>query len=144
MFSSTAVQMRNKPSVRNTNTILAPVTLNFSRLLSKSTKTSKTNNKTELKELREVATKAETFRKGEDSTNQLGVTEEIEVEAETTTTTTVPQLRVSRAEVVDLKSISQAEVILTMKSLVKNKSTRTMESRSQRISTSRRTKKKMK
>ena len=144
MFYSIAVQMQNKPSVRSTNTILALVTLNFSRLLSRSTKISKTNNKTELKELREVATKAGTFKKGEDSTNQLGVTEEIELEVATTTTTTVPQLKVFRVEVVDRKSISQAEVILTMKSLVKNKKTRTMESLSRRIFTSLRMKKKMK
>jgi hypothetical protein len=91
-----------------------------------------------------VATKAETFRKGEDLISQLGVTEEIEVEVATTTTTTVPQLRVSRAEVVDRKSISQAEVILTMRSLVRNKSTRTMASLSLRIFTSPSMKKKMK
>jgi hypothetical protein len=118
--------------------------LSFSRLLSRSTKTSKTINKTGLKELKEVATKAETFRKGEDLISQLGVTEEIEVEVATTTTTTVPQLRVSRAEVVDRKSISQAEVILTMRSLVRNKSTRTMASLSLRIFTSPSMKKKMK
>ena len=68
-----------------------------------------------------VVTKEVTFRKEEDLSSQLVVTEETVAEGETTTTTTVLQPKGSQEGVVDRRSISAAKVTLTTKNQAKSK-----------------------